>query len=551
MTEENGAKPTLPGGSDRTTGVVGVNPTPLDAIFIVSASVALLLFLLWILEGGGTRFSNAPHFLEVMVNSLWTKLSFAGGSAVALLLRWLFVKQPSPNYIIWIPSFIVFLIVALYMLSKIPIAPIAPNPVQSLRMHLSLGLDKKLDAFDLFHKEGQPDFKLWESLPDQIDPHGVYYNPAIDPRFPYRDTLNVRQDGRSEAYIKLASVEGDTRGSDLAYDYKICLHSGASMPGESNSPRIVLSCKDGACSPAPPDDPGYVVGMDCDAKVDNTGNILPVVFAGEQTQQLREPGWNVPSVTTLQKMNDQQRPGYTLFDVSFIAQGKAALADRYYYALRVNDQPVYIDGLSPGLEKEPLQRGGENHIVFGLENLNFTGLFEGNEKLHLTVYFLSGNTPAYRQDLDREYIALRDAAAIAPIQTEAGAFVWTGKYISPKNQNKYEVILASADCGDPPQKDCVDHAVYAKKRFDKAGLKLGENPIVMVVRPPLRKHEAYGLSFGLVQPTGQVQFTFNDTEADRACQWAAENAGQSGAGKLINRYATRYDVETRGYAHCR
>src|ERR1035441_8346942 len=143
-------------------------------------------------------------------------------------------------------------------------------------------------------------------------------------------------------------------------------------------------------------------------------------------------------------------------------------ADRYYFALRVNDQPIYIGGLSPGLTKEQLHQGVPNHISFGLENLNFTGEYDGYEKLALRVYFLKQDTVLYYQDLNREYIALRDAAPIAPLQTAAGTFQWTGKYIKPMNENKYEILLSSADCGDPPQKQCVDRAVNAKRQFDRS-----------------------------------------------------------------------------------
>ena len=546
MPEIVGAKPPGRPGPRPRSGAGKGNPTPLDALFIIFASVTLLLFLLWVLPGGETKYSNAPPFLKDMVNSVWAKVSFAGGSAAALILRRFLEKRPAPNYLIWIPSFMGIMIVALFLLSKM----FPPNPVQEsvLRSRVSLALDVAPDSFQLFHKEGQPDFKLWELLPDEIDAHGVYYNSA-NPNFPYRDTLNLKQGSRSQAYIKLAPRQGDTRGSEQPFDYKICLQAGAKLPSDGGHSGIVLSCAKGVCTPAKPDDPGFVVGVDCDAKSNSTGGTLPIVLAAEQTQPTREPGWNVPSAMTLQKMNDSERPGYTLFDVAFTPQGKAAQADKYYFALRINGQPVYIDGLSHGLEKAALQQGVVNHITFALENLNFTGEFQGKEKLHLSVFFLTKDSAPIVQELDREYIALRNAEPLS-LDTSVGSFHWIGNYVAPKNQNKYEVLLASSDCGDPPRKDCVDRAVNAKRQFDKAGMKLGEKPVVMIVRPPLRKHQAYGLAFGVVQPTGQVQFTFDEGEASQACQWAASQAGKGSVGSLIQRDATRYDVVSRGYSHC-
>lgn len=524
------------------------NPTPLDALFIVSASVTLLLFLLWVLQGGGTQFSNPPHFLVAMVNSVWAKVSLAGGSGAALILRRYVDKSPAPNYLIWIPSFMGMMIAALFLLSKV--APSQPVSTSAIRANVSMSLDKQLDELEPLRQKYQlPDFNLWEQLPDPgVDPHGVYYRPDIDPNYPYRDALSVKQDQKTLAYVKLNPAVSHVKDSNLKYDYSICLNPSAAWFGRGPNSRIMLDCANGVCNPAKNVDHQYLAG--CDATAESTGGILPVVYADEKASQSREAGWDVPTVHTLQSMTDRERVGYTLFDVSFVPEGKAAQADMYYFALRVNGQPIYIGGLSPGVEKSRLQQGTVNHILFGLENLNFTGQFDGFEKLDLRVYFLNQKTVVYYQDLSREYIALRDAAPIAPVQTAAGTFQWSGKYIVPKNENKYEILVASADCGDPPQKQCVDRAVNAKRQFDKSGLTFNENRVVMVVRPPLRTPPAYGLALGLVRPSSQVQFTFNAEEARQVCNWAVQQAGQGRGGSLIRKDLRRYEVATRGYSPC-
>jgi hypothetical protein len=383
----------------------------------------------------------------------------------------------------------------------------------------------------------------------------VYYRPENDPRFPYQDQINVQQDGESLAFIKLYPLASQTAGANEAFDYAICLHANAMQSSQAGRPRIMLSCTNGVCTP---DRPGYVVSVDCDAKgaktdgkASNSGAVIPVVLAAEQVQRSRESGWDVPSAEILEKMTDRERIGYTLFSVDFTPQGEAAQADSYYYELRANGQPIYIDGLSPGLKKESLQKGTVNHISFALENLNFSGQFDGYEKLHLTIFFVKGNTEIYHQDLDRDYVALRDAAEIPPLQTAVGTFRWTGKYIVPRNENKYELLLASADCGDPPGKSCIDRAVYAKSRFDKARFSFDDKPTVMVIRPPLRKPPAYGLALGVVQPTSQVQFTFNASEVGELCRWAVDHVGQGKGGNVIQSDLRRYDVATRGYAPCK
>ena len=533
-----------PPDPDQGTRKGWTNPTPLDALFIVSAAVTLLLFLLWVLFGG--RYSNAPGFLVSMANSVWAKVSFAGGSAGALLLRRFLDKSPAPNYLLWIPSFLAILIAALFLLSKV----MPPVSQESTRAEVRMSLDKQLeDPDDLRKKYQLADFNLWGELPAPGDVlHGVIYDPGKDPNFPYRDSLIVKQDQMSLAYIKLNPALSHTQDSGLKWDYEICLNASAKRPSQGENMTIALNCVNGRCAPATPQDPGYVVACQIDGKSEGIG--IPVVFASEQLGQSREPGWDVPFPQTLEKMNDRERVGYTLFDVSFTPQGVATQAGSYYYALRVNDKPVYIGGLSPGVEKQPLQQGALNHIIFALENLNFTGQYEGFEKLHLSVYFSKGDTVVFRQDLDREYAALRDAKTIPPLQAQVGTFQWVGKYIVPKNENKYEVMLASSECGDPPRKDCVDRAVTAKTEFDRAGLKFDDRPVVMVVRPPLRNPPAYGLTLGLVQPTGQVQFTFDAAEASQVCHWAEENAGKGKAGRLIRPDVRRYEVATRGYAPC-
>jgi len=264
--------------------------------------------------------------------------------------------------------------------------------------------------------------------------------------------------------------------------------------------------------------------------------LVPAVLAAEPEEQQREPGWDVPSLEVLEGMKENERFGYTRFYVSFAPEGSAAGADHYYFVLRVNNQPIYINGLSPGLARYSLQRGVTNWISFGLENLNFAGQYAGKEKLHLTVVFMQGDKEIHRQEAEREHVALRDAAEIPPIETGTGTFTWTGKYVVPKNENKYELFLGSSTR--------AELAMNAKTEFDKLKLSIKDYRAVLVVRPPLpKKHNPnYGMVVGLVLPSSQVQFTFNAEESHDLCQWAAENAGKGPAGRLIRTDYSRYEI---------
>jgi len=289
--------------------------------------------------------------------------------------------------------------------------------------------------------------------------------------------------------------------------------------------------------------------MDCSASAQQHRGIRPVVYAAAPNEQPREPGWVVPSLETLEKMTDRERVGYTRFYVSFTPAGEAATADHYYYILRVNEKPIYVDGFLPDRTVYPLAQGSTNWISFALENLNFTGQYEGYEKLRMEVIFLKGENVVYRQQLARDYIALRPAPEVT-IDSPIGAFHWSGEYVAPKNENKYEILLASANCGDPVQQECIDRTMRAKTQFDSAGLRFDGREILMVVRPPLRIPPSYGLALGVEQPTKQVQFTFNADEAAQLCHWAVQQIGTSAAGNLIQPNLRRYEVATRGYSPC-
>ena len=303
------------------------------------------------------------------------------------------------------------------------------------------------------------------------------FNKGVDPRHPYPDRLSVSSSEKTVAWVKLSPAVrfaaaqqaktwltqvpniAQTAGSERAWDYQICLELNPKHPAHVEGAQIVLLCSNEKCTPEPDGDPGYVVSSTC--QVTSHASLVPTVFAAEPDAERRERGWDAPSLDLLEKMKENERFGYTRFFVGFRPEGPAVGADHYYFALRVNDEPIYINGLSPQLVLYPVQQGATNWISFGLENLNFTGRYAGEEKLHLTIVFLRGDKEIHRQDIERDYVALRDAAEIPSIHTDSGTFTWTGKYVVPANQNKYELFLGSSDW--------ADLAMNAKAEFDKFG----------------------------------------------------------------------------------
>lgn len=531
-----------PGPGGESPRIRKLNPTALDVVFIVFVSVALLLFLLWLLPGGEDKYANAPPFIRDLVTGVWGKITAAGGGLIALLLRRLIDKSPSPNYLVWIPLFMVFLIATLLMLFQVTSRFVSNPQAAMMRLPVKIGLDRPLQGLEA---RSAPHFNLWQDRPIFFNPHGEY--PGSNPIYPYEDVLDVASDQNTLAYIKLAPQMSQTSTSSRSWDYKICLTASLRRPKTPTDVSSILSCSNESCVPAKGEDPGYVIA--CQSKPGDAAGLLSTVYAASLESQSRENGWDVPSIGTLEAINDRQRVGYTQFDITFVPRGKALEADLYYFIVRVNGQPIYIDGLSPDLKKEPLKKNGPNEIHFALQNLNYTGEHEGYETLHVTVLFLKSNVTIYRQELEREYVALRSADEVAR-DTPVGTFHWMGKYISPRNENKYEVLLASASCGANVQ-ECTKRSMTAKETFDKAKLKFGTQSVVMVIRPPLRTPPSYGLALGLVQPTSQIQFTFNAVEAAQLCKWATEQVGRGRAGNLIQSDLRIYDPATRQYQTCK
>jgi hypothetical protein len=538
-----------------TPGFAGASPTPLDTLFILFASVFLLLLLLWILYGD--RYGHLPGWVEDSVKGIWSKVIVGAGAAGTLALRkWLYKSTPSPNYLLWIPGITILLIGTLFLVKQVMPAPPPTPTTASTHYHLPirfsaepLQADNALNTSDAREISFRPqDAKRPIYIPlDKPEELGLYSY----------DDVNVPDSGEFKAEIIHRAILSHLVNTALdSREYLLCIKNNPKKPfpssfsSDSTKPMLKLACskdpKTGEKRCLSVDQgPGYL--MSCDDIAENRG-LLPVVYAAS-AEQAREPRWVVPSLDTLDKMTDRERVGYTRFYVSFTPAGQAASADQYYYVVRVNDKTIFIDGFSPEKFIYPLQKGTTNWISFGLENLNFTGQYEGFEKLQLTIVFLNGESEVYRQELQRNYVALRDAPEVT-IDSPIGAFHWNGKYVVPKNEDKYEVLLASANCGDPVQRECIDRTMNAKVHFDQGGLKFNDKPIVMVVRPPLRIPPSYGLALGQIQPTSQVQFTFSEDEAKRLCHWALEQRGKSAAGNLIQSNLRIYEVATKGYSPC-
>ena len=540
-----------------------INPTPLDALFILSASVVLLLLLLWIATTllGNTQFADALKLLKSAVSELWTKVivgSAGAGTAILALRQYLFKTRPSLNYMTWIPATTFGLIVALFTVEQLVRKPENPPTRQmtATLVHVPIEFGAELPKEDGVTPHGDPPpIRIHVTSPNPKDRTEVIDPDRGDPDYPYHDEIDEMPTAQNITFAAdLFPILGGRWEPSPGRVWEICLKANpqkgfpASGTPEANSMMVKLKCQPRQKCTRATNEPSPAVA--CGEQVADNTALLPAVYAAEPSQPSPQPGWVVPSLDSLEKVPELARPGYTRFDVKFTPEGKAREADHYYYAVKVNEQPVYIDDVLPGQITIPLQNA-PNWVSFALENLNFTGQDNGYENLHLTVTFVKGSEVIYRQELDRKYVALHDAALIPPFKTEVGTFEWTGKYVVPTDEDVYEILVGSSVCATAQDQECVRRIMNAKREFDRASLTFHDKPVVVQVRPPERPRPvAYGLVLGVELPSKQVKFTFSYAETDQFCHWAAEHYGQGPGGKIIQENRRRYNVATKGYGPC-
>lgn len=543
-------------------------PSLLDALFVLSVSAVLVLFLLYLATTvrGQSQFRDD---LAKILSEVWTKVVIAGGgagTASVALRKYVFQSRPTLNYVIWIPATAAALILGLFVVEKA-----VPKPANKtatmvlLPIRFAAGLS---DKHAVGPEGGLPPIAVAEVSPVTRPTIEVFKPSTTDAEFPYHGEIEMPTLPELNFLAELNPILGGHWESNPVPAWRICLKVNprkafaAPHTQEAESMLIKLKCGPHGDCPRATTAPAPVVACE-EPETSNTG-LVPVVYAAQGGQPSPPAGWVVPSLVSLREVPELARPGYTLFDVIFTPTPKTREADHYYYAVKVNGQPVYFDGFLPGRTTSPLQKG-PNRISFPLENLNFTGENNGIENLHLTVTFLKdGKVIDPPVEVDRNYVALEDADEIPPVvpdagksewtgkyATEAGSFAWTGKYIVPTNEDKFELLVGSSVCVGRADPACLQRALDGKRQFDAGHLSAEGKPVVVRLRPPRRTNPvAYGFVLGLVQPTKQVKFTFSPTETDNLCRWTTEHLGKGAAGKVIQKERYRYNVATMGYGPC-
>ena len=314
----------------------------------------------------------------------------------------------------------------------------------------------------------------------------------------------------------------------------ICLRRAGAPPEMTRGNQAILRCKEGdqPCG-LDPTDPGWLApSEECRRKTEPrspaglpSATRFASLFVTEAMAAPAGPVWTVPSLETLaeQKRQDRLRDGFTTFTIEAAADAKIE-GDAVSLDLRVNDTPILIEGLPAEFQLRALKPGQPLKVTFGLQNLDFDGRYAGCDRIEARLLFYkSGEAAGAPIVLPLYYAALRDAAP-TEIATERGKFTWSAAYqlarprdVQGRTQEEWRVFLTSAPVNQ------LNQLEKARGDIRALGLVLSEGgqnyPVVAVVRPPGRGN-AFGLALGMVQPSGQIQFTFGKDQATRLRSFA-------------------------------
>ena len=251
-------------------------------------------------------------------------------------------------------------------------------------------------------------------------------------------------------------------------------------------------------------------------KTSRAWSLLPLAHAADTARR-----WSVPSAKTLAVYKDQMRGvGYTLVSIETDALRDPALIG-VEVDVRVNGVPVLEDGLAASLRPVPHDPSKPFRHSYALESLDFEGAQAGCEAIVLTLRpRLANGKTGEPLSATLPYVALRDAPGKS-MPFGKGTLSWSAKYVVPASEWSHEAFISSViystSGGDAAAAKARERAVALKQDFDRLGLTHKGQPLVAVIRPPLTlagDKLAYGLTTGVVQPSGQVRFTFSPQDAN-------------------------------------
>ncbi|MEA2910783.1 MAG: hypothetical protein QOJ15_2864 [Bradyrhizobium sp.] len=262
-----------------------------------------------------------------------------------------------------------------------------------------------------------------------------------------------------------------------------------------------------------------------------------------------ERRWVVPSLETLSEQN-AEGVGYTVFTLSTAAFRKSE-ALGVEIDVRVNGTRVEEDGLPPALRPVANDPSQPFRHSFALQSLDFQGLHGGCDEISV------GLTPIYGggrkgdpRTVTLSYAALRDVEE-RKVPFAGDTLTWWASYITPAREWRYFPIVHSYiyAVNDPKQAASAAAKAEADRRWlDEQRFSYQGQRVLGVVRPPRTIQKdgtaAFGLTAGLLQPTGQIRFTFPQADARSMADFMVKQRRGGEADRVIE--ADKYIFQAVG-----
>lgn len=510
--------------------------TLLDVLVIIGVSFTIVLLILWInaqYEGKDT-FNQLPVWLSKAISNVWSFVTAAGASSalIYILKKRSQANQSIGSYMLWIfgTTFSIFL--AIWVVKRVYEIP-DHHAAKDFQVRFQVTFTPPIDGPEL------PNLTYVQTEPKPRDAGTVYSPVSLAPQKDkwYQEWIALPDQGRKYvASFKRAIKTSELSSDAVSKGTELCLVKGTKKP-KKNDPEALLRCAENGRCQNHENDPGWVEPCSENRSPEtNHSGWFPMAYADEATIEKR-PGWRVPSIETLSsqtKRQEREEVGYTEFAIASEPLKEFSTAEYFTYAISVNGTAVFIDGWPPEYLKVSYEASKGVSLKFGLENLDFSGAKSGVEEIDVQLNFYQKDNIIKQVKLPLRYVALRPSK-LQKVVTDGLAFEWSGKYISSKNENKFEVFIIST-------KD-VQKVEQVRNRLNNHKLRYANQDVIGVIRPPLENYPWYGIVLGLRQETGQIKFTFNERDTSRLCDWALQNGKSDKLKSLIKPDAYRYEIE--------
>lgn len=315
---------------------------------------------------------------------------------------------------------------------------------------------------------------------------------------------------RYKAVMHPIVIESQYRENAFEDEIVLCFLPTSKIPNSDDPPWVILKCKKNKQFVVE-SGKKWITLCETSQKEDDNSSFFRIkqAYAADSGQNHKtRPGWVVPSLNTLMT---EKKFGFTHLTVWSKKPLYIENADKVIFSIIVNGTPIYIDGFRPEYLAKPFDPNAAIRFEFGLENLGFSGAKRGFEEVEVQMRFIRGEKTIREVSCPLRYVALRSFSQRKVITKEGFELYWQADYKRAK-QTEYEVFIGSPT--DPGAAEGIKSSID-----EGAHLYQNNQEVVAVIRPPLKPSKYYGVVVGLVQPTGQIRFTFFYKEALNLLKW--------------------------------